>query len=189
MTFSPRFLDEIRTRVGLAEVVGRTVRLSKKGREFQGLCPFHNEKTPSFTVNEDKGFYHCFGCGEHGSVFDFVMKTDNLSFPEAVELLAAEVGMMLADVAAQPDVVRVGNANEILAAKQSGQIGFMPTLEHLPIGNRLERVDQLHSQGVRLSGITYNRKNFIGDGMYERNPGGLSEFGIEVIHRRRRQFT
>ena len=97
--------------------------------------------------------------------------------------VALEVGMMLADVAAQPDVVRVGNADEIMAAKQSGNIGFLPTLEHLPIGNRLERVDQLHAMGVRLSGITYNRKNYIGDGMYERNPGGLSEFGIEVIHR------
>ena len=84
MAFSPRFLDELKSRVGLAEVIGRRVRLQKKGREHSGLCPFHNEKTPSFTVNEDKGFYHCFGCGEHGSVFDFVMKTDNLSFPEAV---------------------------------------------------------------------------------------------------------
>ncbi|MQG32763.1 MAG: diguanylate cyclase, partial [SAR202 cluster bacterium] len=65
----------------------------------------------------------------------------------------------------------------------AGKVGFMPTLEHLPIGNKLERLDQLHSMGVRLSGITYNRKNYIGDGMYERNPGGLSEFGIEAIHR------
>ena len=116
------------------------------------------------------------------NVFGALQNATEMSFVE-YEDVAAEVGMMLTDVAAQPDVVRVGNANEILAAKQSGQIGFMPTLEHLPIGNRLERVDQLHSQGVRLSGITYNRKNFIGDGMYERNPGGLSEFGIEVIHR------
>ena len=116
------------------------------------------------------------------NVFGALQNATEMSFVE-YEDVAAEVGMMLADVAAQPDVVRVGNANEILAAKQSDQIGFMPTLEHLPIGNRLERVDQLHSQGVRLSGITYNRKNFIGDGMYERNPGGLSEFGIEVIHR------
>ena len=93
MAFSPRFLDEVKNRIGLAEVVGRRVRLVKKGREHTGLCPFHNEKTPSFTVNEDKGFYHCFGCGEHGSVFDFVMKTDNLSFPEAVERLATEAGL------------------------------------------------------------------------------------------------
>ena len=93
MAFSPQFLDEVRDRAGLVSVVGRRVRLQKKGREHMGLCPFHNEKTPSFTVNEDKGFYHCFGCGEHGSVFDFVMKTENLSFPEAVERLAGEAGM------------------------------------------------------------------------------------------------
>ena len=93
MAFSPQFLDEVRDRSGLVSVIGRRVRLQKKGREYLGLCPFHNEKTPSFTVNEDKGFYHCFGCGEHGSVFDFVMKVENLSFPEAVERLASEAGM------------------------------------------------------------------------------------------------
>ncbi|MCB0913991.1 MAG: DNA primase, partial [Propionibacteriaceae bacterium] len=93
MAFPPRFLDELKDRVGLAEVIGRRVRLVRKGHEHQGLCPFHNEKTPSFTVNEDKGFYHCFGCGAHGSVFDFVMNTENMSFPEAVERLAAEAGM------------------------------------------------------------------------------------------------
>lgn len=93
MTFSPQFLDELRTRSGLAQVIGRRVRLTRKGREHIGLCPFHKEKTPSFTVNEDKGFYHCFGCGAHGSVIDFVMNTEGMSFPEAVERLAGEAGM------------------------------------------------------------------------------------------------
>ncbi len=116
------------------------------------------------------------------NVFGALQNATEMSFVE-YEDVAAEVGMMLADVAAQEDVVRVGNADEILAARQAGKVGFMPTLEHLPIGNRIERLDQLHTMGVRLAGITYNRKNYIGDGMYERNPGGLSEFGIEVIHR------
>ena len=116
------------------------------------------------------------------NVFGALQNATEMSFVE-YEDVANEVGMMLADVSAQENVVRVGNANEIMAAKQAGIVGFMPTLEHLPIGNRLERVDQLHSMGVRLAGITYNRKNYIGDGMYERNPGGLSEFGIQVIHR------
>ncbi len=93
MAFSPHFLDELRARVGLVSVIGKRVALKRAGREHSGLCPFHNEKTPSFTVNEEKGFYHCFGCGAHGSVFDFVMETENLSFPEAVERLAAEAGM------------------------------------------------------------------------------------------------
>ncbi|MCK4939136.1 MAG: DNA primase [Rhodospirillaceae bacterium] len=95
MAIPSQFLDEIRTRIGLADVVGRNVRLSKKGHEHSGLCPFHKEKTPSFTVNEGKGFYHCFGCGAHGSVFDFLMETEGLSFREAVEKLASEAGLAL----------------------------------------------------------------------------------------------
>ncbi|MEM7654208.1 MAG: CHC2 zinc finger domain-containing protein, partial [Pseudomonadota bacterium] len=93
MAFSPGFLDEVRARIPLSQVVGRRVRLMKKGREFTGLCPFHNEKTPSFFVNDDKQFYHCFGCGAHGTVFDFVMNTEGLGFPETVESLAAEAGL------------------------------------------------------------------------------------------------
>ena len=93
MAFSDQFLEELRARSGLAEIIGRRVKLARKGREHLGLCPFHKEKTPSFTVNEEKGFYHCFGCQAHGSVFDFVMETEGLSFPEAVEKLAGEAGM------------------------------------------------------------------------------------------------
>ncbi len=93
MAFPPEFLDELRNRITTSEVVGKRVKLVKKGREFSGLCPFHNEKTPSFTVNDDKGFYHCFGCGAHGSAIDFVMNTEGLSFPETVERLAGMAGM------------------------------------------------------------------------------------------------
>src|SRR5215469_12727372 len=93
MAFPPRFLDELRQRVSLAEVVGRRVKLIRRGREFTGLCPFHNEKTPSFSVVEDKGFYHCFGCGAHGDVIGFSMQAENLSFPEAVEQLARRAGL------------------------------------------------------------------------------------------------
>jgi len=95
MAIPARFLDELRDRTALSDVVGRRVRLVKKGREHHGLCPFHKEKTPSFTVNDDKGFYHCFGCGAHGSAFDFVMETEGLNFREAVEKLASEVGMQV----------------------------------------------------------------------------------------------
>jgi len=93
MKITPAFLDELRSRVPLAGLVGRRMKLVKKGREHTGLCPFHNEKTPSFTVSEDKGFYHCFGCQAHGDAIEFVKLMDNLSFPEAVEKLAAEAGM------------------------------------------------------------------------------------------------
>ncbi|MBW7851107.1 MAG: DNA primase [Rhodospirillales bacterium] len=94
MAFPPQFLDELRGRLSLASVIGRRVRLTRRGREYTGLCPFHNEKTPSFTVNEEKGFFHCFGCGAHGDVVGFEMRAANLSFPEAVERLAAEAGVV-----------------------------------------------------------------------------------------------
>ncbi len=93
MTITPRFMDELRTRLTLSEVIGRKVRLTRAGREFKGCCPFHTEKTPSFYVNDDKQFYHCFGCGAHGDVIGFAMQHDNQSFIEAVETLATEAGM------------------------------------------------------------------------------------------------
>ena len=93
MAIAPDFLDEIRARVGLGDVIARHVSLKRAGRELKGLCPFHNEKTPSFTVSEEKGFFHCFGCGAHGDVIGFVMRQEGLSFPEAVERLAGEAGL------------------------------------------------------------------------------------------------
>src|SRR5215469_226784 len=93
MAFPPRFLDELRQRISLADIVGRRVKLTRRGREYVGLCPFHKEKTPSFSAVEDKGFFHCFGCGAHGDVIGFVMQTESLSFPEAVEQLARQAGL------------------------------------------------------------------------------------------------
>ena len=95
MAFDPSFLDELRNRLNIADVVARRVKLVKRGREHTGLCPFHNEKSPSFTVSEDKGFFHCFGCGAHGDVIGFVMRTENAAFPEAVEKLAGEAGLQI----------------------------------------------------------------------------------------------
>ena len=93
MAITPQFLDELRSRVPVSDVVGKRVKLAKKGREFSGLCPFHSEKTPSFTVNDDKAFYHCFGCGAHGDVIRFVTETEGLTFPEAVAKLAGIAGL------------------------------------------------------------------------------------------------
>ncbi len=93
MAISPKFLEEIRTRITLSERVGRSVELTRRGREQIGLCPFHNEKSPSFTVSDEKNFYHCFGCGAHGDVIGYVMHADSLTFPEAVEVLAKEAGL------------------------------------------------------------------------------------------------
>ena len=93
MRFDPSFLDEIRARVPVSQVVARRVKLRRQGREFVGLSPFKQEKTPSFTVSDKKGFYHCFASGEHGDIFTFLMKTEGASFPEAVERLAQEAGL------------------------------------------------------------------------------------------------
>lgn len=93
MRFDDRFLDEIRARLSVSHVVGRRVPLKKAGREFRGLSPFKQERTPSFFVNDAKGFYHCFASGEHGDIFKFLMTTEGLSFPEAVERLAGEAGI------------------------------------------------------------------------------------------------
>lgn len=90
---SPQWLDELRARVTLSGVIGRTTRLQKAGREWKACCPFHNEKTPSFTVNDEKGFYHCFGCGAHGDVIRWMTDQRGLQFMDAVKELAAEAGM------------------------------------------------------------------------------------------------
>ena len=93
MAFQPGFLDELRSRISLSGLIGRTVKLVRRGREYAGLCPFHHEKTPSFYVVEVKSFFHCFGCGAHGDASGFVMRNDNLDFSEAIENLAGEAGL------------------------------------------------------------------------------------------------
>ena len=93
MKYPKEYLDEIKLRLKVSQVVGKTVQLKKRGKEFIGLSPFKNEKSPSFTVNDEKEFYHCFSSGEHGNIFDFLMKTKSIGFGEAVKSLAAEAGM------------------------------------------------------------------------------------------------
>jgi len=103
MRFPPEFLDELRSRLPVSEVVGRRVKLKKSGREWRGLSPFNKEKTPSFFVNDQKGFFHDFSSGKHGSIFDFVMMTEGVPFPEAVERLASMAGMQLPRVTPEED--------------------------------------------------------------------------------------
>ena len=93
MKYPKEYLDEIKLRIKVSQVVGQSVKLKKRGKEFVGLSPFSNEKTPSFTVNDEKGFYHCFSSAEHGNIFDFLMKVKNFKFGEAVRDLASEAGM------------------------------------------------------------------------------------------------
>src|ERR1700723_1318912 len=93
MRFPPQFLDELRARLAVSEVVGKRVRLKKAGREWKGLSPFNKERSPSFFVNDQKGFYHDFSSGKHGDIFGFVMDTEGVTFPEAVERLASLAGL------------------------------------------------------------------------------------------------
>ena len=93
MKYPKEYLEEIKLRLKVSQVVGKVVQLKKRGKEFIGLSPFKNEKTPSFTVNDEKEFYHCFSTGEHGNIFDFLMKTKSIGFGEAVKTLAADAGM------------------------------------------------------------------------------------------------
>ncbi len=94
-SYDRNFTDELRTRLSIVDVVGRRVPLTKKGQNYWGCCPFHNEKTASFSVNEEKGFYHCFGCGEHGDIISFTMKTNNMDFRAAIAELANQAGLKL----------------------------------------------------------------------------------------------
>ena len=142
----------------------------------------------SYLRNGDYGW--CYEAVKHGgwtavataNVFRGLINTSELSFASYQDV-SGEVAMMLTDIERYSDIVKVLNSSQILAAKQSGKLAFFPTLEHLAIGNRIERIDSFYALGVRLAGITYTRKNFIGDGQNERNDGGLSEFGIEVVRR------
>ena len=93
MKYPKDYLEEIKLRLKVSEVVGKSVALKKRGKEFIGISPFTTEKTPSFTVSDEKRFYHCFSSGEHGNIFDFVMKTQSIKFGEAVRQLALQAGM------------------------------------------------------------------------------------------------
>ena len=93
MTLSPAWLDELRARTVLSAVIAPTVKLLRAGREWKACCPFHNEKTPSFTVNDDKGFYHCFGCCAHGDAIRFLTDQRGMPFMDAVKELASKAGM------------------------------------------------------------------------------------------------
>jgi DNA primase len=98
MRFDDRFLEELKSRLRPSDVVGKTVKLRRQGREYAGLSPFTKEKSPSFFVNDEKGFYHCFSSGKHGDIISFLQETERLTFAEAVERLAAEAGMSLPEV-------------------------------------------------------------------------------------------
>jgi DNA primase len=120
MALSPQWLDELRARVTLSSVVMRTTKLQKAGREWKACCPFHNEKTPSFTVSDEKGFYHCFGCGAHGDVIRWMTDQRGLAFMDAVKELASEAGMEVprADPREAEHAERRAGLHDVMASAQ-----------------------------------------------------------------------
>lgn len=135
MAIPQSFFDELRARTTLSTVVAQDIKLDKAGREYKACCPFHGEKTPSFTVNDDKGFYHCFGCSAHGDALRWLTDHRGLSFVEAVELLAAEAGMTVP--APSPE-----------AAERAERIsGMRPTLEAAAAIYRRALGSHVHVEG------------------------------------------
>src|SRR5262245_36639572 len=96
---SPETIAQVKERTDIVALIAETVKLTRRGRSFVGLCPFHQEKTPSFHVNAERGFFHCFGCKESGGAVDFVMKAEGYTFPEAIRMLAERAGIEVAETA------------------------------------------------------------------------------------------
>ncbi|MBA2467656.1 MAG: DNA primase [Sphingomonas sp.] len=120
MTLSPQFLDELRARTTLSSLIAPSVKLTKAGREYKACCPFHQEKTPSFTVNDEKGFYHCFGCGAHGDAIRFLTDARGLQFMDAVKELAGKAGMEVPapDPRARDQAERTASLTDVMGAVQ-----------------------------------------------------------------------
>lgn len=121
MSLSPQFLDEVRARTTLSTLIGKSIKVQKAGREYKACCPFHNEKSPSFTINDEKGFYHCFGCGEHGDAIRWMTEQRGLTFMDAVKELADNAGLTLP--APDPYAARKAEAaktlHDVMAAAQA----------------------------------------------------------------------
>lgn len=144
MRFGENFMDELKARLRPSDVVGRHVKLKRQGREFAGLSPFTNEKTPSFFVNDDKGFYHCFSSGKHGDIISFLMEVEGLSFPEAVEQLANMAGMELPK--ADPDAERRAARNKVAVNWMDAAQTFFEKCLRREIG--VEARDYLKRRGL-----------------------------------------
>src|SRR5579864_1919757 len=93
MRFPTEFIERLRNRANISQVIGKRIPVKRHGREFHALCPFHKEKSPSFTINDEKGFFHCFGCGAHGDAIGFIKDYEGVTYVEAVERLAGELGV------------------------------------------------------------------------------------------------
>ena len=129
-------IEEVRTRADIVEIIGAQVRLRRAGRNFVGLCPFHNEKTPSFSVNAERGFFHCFGCGAGGTVFDFVMRVEGLTFLETLQSLARRYGIALPEPSGGSQGAPAGERDALALANQTAAEFFEHALGLEPLAHR-----------------------------------------------------
>ena len=177
MAFPPGFLDELRSRVPLSDLVGRRVKVVRRGREFVGLCPFHHEKTPSFYVVDDKLFFHCFGCGAHGDAIGFVMRADNLDFLEAVEKLAAEAGLAVPQATPQ-EREHARQHKTLLEATEAAAV-FYETQLWSPGGNRAR--GYLQERGLDPETIRRFRLGWAPDDRQALRRGLSADFPNELL--------
>lgn len=161
MSFPNSFLSELRDRLPVSEIAGKRLRLVRAGREYKTCCPFHNEKTPSFYINDDKQFYHCFGCGAHGDIIGFLMRNDRLSFPEAVEQLALQAGLQVPQDTPL-DRERFDKEKRLYQLLERATAWFEEQL-FLPAGR--EALNYLHGRGLSDEAILRFRLGYApGDG-------------------------
>ena len=174
MKFSKSLLDEIKSKIEISDIVGKSVALQKRGKEFIGLSPFQNEKTPSFTVNNEKQFYHCFSTNKHGDVFTFLVDVEGLSFPQAVEQLAEYAGVELRALTKKEEQ-KIINRKKLLSIMEIAGKYFIQNLrnDNRPISYLNERgigkniIDEYH--------IGYAKKDFSSLNLYLSNKGFSNE--------------
>jgi DNA primase len=148
-TYPPGFLEDLKSRISVSDIVGRKVKLVRRGREFVGLSPFNSEKTPSFTVNDAKGFFHCFSSGEHGDIFAFLIKTEGLSFPEAVQTVAEIAGVDVPK--ASPEEIKQAERSKGLLEAVAAAAHFFETQLNMPAGK--QAAEYLRRRGLKAETI------------------------------------
>ncbi|MBL0114013.1 MAG: DNA primase [Sphingomonadales bacterium] len=176
MTLSPQWLDELRARTLLSALIGRTVKITKAGREFRGCCPFHNEKTPSFYVNDEKGFYHCFGCSAHGDAIRWMTDQRGLPFMDAIKELAQAAGMEVpaADPRAAERAVRANSLYDVMTAAAEWFSQVLQGIEGAEARAYLER------RGLRQEWITTFGIGFAPDSKSKLKTA-LNRFGLDKL--------
>jgi DNA primase len=173
-------IDEVRQRADIVEIIGAHVRLRRAGRNFVGLCPFHNEKTPSFSVNAERGFYHCFGCGAGGTVFNFIMKVEGLSFPEAIRSLATRYGVTLPEL--KNDGPGAAEREALARANQTAAEFYAHVLWNTPDGEQAReylksRAISVETARAFMLGFSPARPASLAKALEKR---GLTEAGIKA---------